>query len=125
MFPQQVVLEKERRVRPGESFLLAAMYYKFNSFTQRLVGAGSPSAYIPQVMSSPLLFLARDWGLDLQCLSAIRDIFVSCSLHEGIFPLAKRTDNEEKRYFSVGHRGCQEEHVAFGGKGICRVWKLA
>ncbi|XP_060103460.1 cytochrome c oxidase subunit 7A-related protein, mitochondrial isoform X2 [Heteronotia binoei] len=39
------------------------MYYKFSSFTQRLVGAGASSAYIPQglkpvvaVESAPLVF---------------------------------------------------------------------
>ncbi|KAJ7341133.1 hypothetical protein JRQ81_004901 [Phrynocephalus forsythii] len=39
------------------------MYYKFNGFTQRLVGAGASAAYTPQgfkpalsVESSPLLF---------------------------------------------------------------------
>ncbi|XP_015273485.1 PREDICTED: cytochrome c oxidase subunit 7A-related protein, mitochondrial [Gekko japonicus] len=41
------------------------MYYKFSSFTQRLVGAGASSAYIPQglkpmvpVESAPLIFAA-------------------------------------------------------------------
>lgn len=68
------------------------MYYKFGGFTQRLVGAGAPAAYSPQVMR---ILLPSDRRVDLHGFIPLQAKDLPTCAYEAHFSLG--TGERERR----------------------------